>query len=332
VTKIRFGGLATGLDTDSMIKQLMAAERMKVDKVSQDKQLIQWRQDLYREIIGDLNMFKSTYFDVLKTDSNMLSKNNFVGLDSVSSEKLVASVDALAGAVPGRYNVKVIKPAEGAKIEGSPLIADPSPTTSTTLSALGVTSGTITLTYNGTSKDIAVDNTKTIGQIITQISSETSGNVIARFSELTGKFSIQTQNTGDGSSLKIAGTMETFLGIDLTITNPDGTRTPITREDLGNHAEVEITPPGGTPVPVRKETNTFTIDGMRYNITGIGETTIDVTVNTQKAFDKIKSVIDKYNEIVGKVNDKISEKKQYSFKPLTDEQRKEMSEDEIKRC
>ena len=59
---LRITGLATGLDTDNVVKQLMQVEKMKVDKVLQEKQLIQWQQDLYREIIGDINTFKSTYF------------------------------------------------------------------------------------------------------------------------------------------------------------------------------------------------------------------------------------------------------------------------------
>lgn len=66
---LRITGLATGLDVDNMVKQLMQAERTKVDKVKQDRQIIQWRQDLYREIIGDLNTFKKTYFDVLSPEN-----------------------------------------------------------------------------------------------------------------------------------------------------------------------------------------------------------------------------------------------------------------------
>jgi len=36
---IRFGGLASGIDTDTIIKQLMQVERVPVDKLEQKKQV-----------------------------------------------------------------------------------------------------------------------------------------------------------------------------------------------------------------------------------------------------------------------------------------------------
>lgn len=43
MSSIRITGLATGIDTDKMIKELMQAERTRVDKVQQDRQILQWR-------------------------------------------------------------------------------------------------------------------------------------------------------------------------------------------------------------------------------------------------------------------------------------------------
>ena len=39
VNPIRFGGMASGLDTESLVKQLVAAERTKVDKYTQQKNI-----------------------------------------------------------------------------------------------------------------------------------------------------------------------------------------------------------------------------------------------------------------------------------------------------
>jgi len=69
----RLGGLATGLDTDQMVSDLMRAERVPLDKLYQKKQLAQWRQDAYRDIISILKGFQNDFMNSLKSSSNMLS-------------------------------------------------------------------------------------------------------------------------------------------------------------------------------------------------------------------------------------------------------------------
>lgn len=117
---IRLTGLATGLDVDSLVKQMMRAENTKLDKLKQNRQITQWKQDLYRELIGALNTFKSTYFDVLKTDTYMLSERNYSSFDiKVSGDNPPLSVTASGGAVAGDYKVTVNQLAEKARIEGT---------------------------------------------------------------------------------------------------------------------------------------------------------------------------------------------------------------------
>ncbi|TDT50619.1 flagellar filament capping protein FliD [Fonticella tunisiensis] len=443
---LRITGLATGLDVDSMVKTMMKAENVKLDKLKQDRQIVQWKQELYREILGDINTFKSTYFDVLKPDSYMLSVNSYAAFDISHSDEgstttgSIVSVSAGAGAVPGTYSVQVINLAEPAKISGNALnqslavtdtvaqswlgqsigfsidgaseetikldkdengqpytintvtdlvsaindqisnninlkgkvtaeiitqgsdnyirfnaltnsivkitsasVTDPAndilanlkgkiinPTTSTKLSDLGVTGPTsLKLSYDGgNSTTINIDTNKTIGDVIDAISEATSGNVIAKYSELTKTFTIQTVQTGSSKSLTIDSSSSTELLNALGITSGDGLP--------GEDAEVTITPPGGSATTIKKSSNTFTIDGITYNI--LQESgdppkiaNITLTSNVQKTFDKIKAFIDKYNEIVDKIQKKLNEKRQYDYKPLTDDQKKEMKDDDIKR-
>ncbi|WDU83948.1 flagellar cap protein FliD N-terminal domain-containing protein [Caloramator sp. Dgby_cultured_2] len=181
---LRITGLATGLDVDNMVKQLMQAEKTKVDKVKQQRQLIQWRQDLYREIIGDLNTFKSTFFDVLNKDKYILSANSLapysVSIDSNAPIKVTATADAQAG----QYEVAVSQLAKGATVVGE-LNAE-NLNLDTKLSSLGLSGITkIDLTYNGTGTSIEVNGDMSIRDLINEVNSETNGAVKVRFSELT---------------------------------------------------------------------------------------------------------------------------------------------------
>ncbi|MCM8710961.1 flagellar filament capping protein FliD [Clostridium sp. SYSU_GA19001] len=423
-SKLRITGMATGLDVDTAVKQMLKAESAKIDKVKQAKQIFQWQQDLYREIVSDLISLRSTYFDVLKSDTNMLSKNNYAAFETSSSDNTIATASASTGAVSGKYTVKVNQLATSASITSNSIIVDrtsniisPSdwegkrikfndmeitlsstlnsvddivndinskitagsmkgkvqvskitdgantyikfealttenikitnvdsvadldvvsgkiinPSLSTKLENLGMTdaAGSFKFTYNGSTVSIDnISNQSTLGELIQSISNKTSGNVTAKFSELTGKFELRTTSTGGSTAINLdSGTTSsliTALGLpeDFTIKN-------------GQDAKVDITPPGATsPTSVVKSSNIFTIDNVSYNLTQADSAkTVDITVtfNAQKAFDKIKAFIDKYNEIVEKINSKIDEKKQYDYKPLTDDQKSEMKEDEIKK-
>ena len=55
-----------------------------------------------------------------------------------------------------------------------------------------------------------------------------------------------------------------------------------------------------------------------------------VTNDNDQVFDNIMNFIDKYNEVVEKLNSTQTEGKYRDFPPLTDAQKKEMSEDQIK--
>jgi len=59
--------------------------------------------------------------------------------------------------------------------------------------------------------------------------------------------------------------------------------------------------------------------------------TLLAATDTQKIFDNIKGFVDKYNETIDLMNKKVREERFRSFTPLTQAQRDELSEDEIKK-
>lgn len=82
---IRFGGLASGIDTDSVIKQLMQAERVPVDRLEQKKQVTEWKRDAYREINRSLLTLRSSAVD-------LIFSRNFYAKKATSSDESKATV------------------------------------------------------------------------------------------------------------------------------------------------------------------------------------------------------------------------------------------------
>ncbi|HEY0826853.1 MAG TPA: flagellar filament capping protein FliD, partial [Bacilli bacterium] len=62
----------------------------------------------------------------------------------------------------------------------------------------------------------------------------------------------------------------------------------------------------------------------------LSDLSIVVSQESDKIYNSIKAFVDKYNEVIDAVNTKISQVKYKDFAPLTDAQKKELSEDDIK--
>jgi flagellar hook-associated protein 2 len=347
---MRITGLASGLDVETMVKTMMKAENVKLDRLKQNRQILQWRQDNYRDILGDVNIFKSNYFDILKPENYMLSSKTYDGFDVTSNDSTsnttskYVSATASTGATVGTYNVDVVQMAKAASISSSLATGK---NASSKLSDLGVTvPASLVLKYSNDGTNILTktinisDGNKTIKDVLNQINSETNNAVSAKYSELTNSITFQTASTGANTSISFesgsSSTLLSALGLS-GFTESSGITTSAVVGTGAQNAKVSITPPGASSATtVEKTNNVFTIDSITYNILGLpsGESTVsaDITVaaNPQETFDKIKGFIDKYNEMIDKINTELTEKKQYSYKPLTDEEREAMTEDEVK--
>ena len=58
---MRISGLATGMDTESMIRDIMNAHRIPLDKITQKKQYLEWQLDDYRATNRQLFDFSQKY-------------------------------------------------------------------------------------------------------------------------------------------------------------------------------------------------------------------------------------------------------------------------------
>ncbi|MCX7748488.1 MAG: flagellar filament capping protein FliD [Clostridia bacterium] len=161
--KMRMTGLSSGLDIDGMIEKLMAVERSKVDKIKQNKTVLEWKRDDYRSIISTLNDLSSSYFDVLKPTSNLRSSTAFSAFSTTYNGSATSSVftaTANASATPGSYTITDIALAKAARVEGTAGLA--SDVVSAPITDLNINSGSdnnkITVTLNGTSKEIMIAN------------------------------------------------------------------------------------------------------------------------------------------------------------------------------
>ncbi|WP_409070033.1 flagellar filament capping protein FliD [Clostridium sp. FAM 1755] len=174
--------------------------------------------------------------------------------------------------------------------------------------------------YDSTTEPNGAKN-KTISQILGDISDKAKVDI--SYSEINKKFTMRSKDEGTSEKIVASDASGDFLQ------NLFGNSSISVQ---GKDAEFNLTTPSGTST-VTKPTNNFTIDGVNYNIEGAKpgeEISFSLSGDTEDSFNKIKGFIEDYNKLVDELQKKLSEKKYRKFEPLTEEQKKEMKESDIK--
>ena len=339
VQKMRISGLASGMDTDMMVQNLMRAERIPLDRLYQQKQLIEWRRDAYRDITNTLRVFKDDFMDLLKPDKNMLSPNYFKRFtaqvtDALGKESNAVEVSGSAGAIEEELKVRVEQLAQANIWVGSS-DGDKKITKEDLGKTLGELDGFKEFFAEGADpfqftinkaqfKDFTKDTT--LKELMEKVNSDEKANVTMRFNEITNTMEIIGKKTGADNTIRFSegepnsNALTTALGL--------------TERQVAQDAQVNI---DGTDV-TGISSNQFTRNGITYKLnhtTGTETVTETVTVSLRKdvdtAVDNIKTVVEEYNKIVDLLNTKVSEKYNKNFPPLTQEQREAMDTKDIEK-
>ncbi len=171
-------------------------------------------------------------------------------------------------------------------------------------------------TINGERFEFSSDTT--VGTVINTINNSSAG-VKLSYSSVTDKFTLTSTSTGSSSGISIADESGNFMdSIIGTLGASNYTQ--------GTDASVYI---NGTKVT--RSDNSFTIDGVTYNLKANTSGTINATVTTDvdKAVKNIKAFVDDYNSLLDTLNSKLSEARYRDYEPLTDSQKSEMTESQI---
>ena len=80
--------------------------------------------------------------------------------------------------------------------------------------------------------------------------------------------------------------------------------------------------------------NKLVVNGVTYNFTGATEgakSTVNITQDTDKIIDKVKSFVEEYNTLLKSLTDMYNEKPNSNYKPLTDTQKDQMKDEQIEK-
>jgi len=106
-------GLVSGLDTDGLVEQMLSGTQTKIDKQEQQKQQLTWKQEMYRDLIGDINSFGDKFF-AYDSATNLTSTSFFDSMLATSNSSAF-SVSGTSSASTGATSVVVKQMATNAK-------------------------------------------------------------------------------------------------------------------------------------------------------------------------------------------------------------------------
>lgn len=109
---IKLSGLVSGLDTEAIIKDMMAAQSLKKTKVENEKTKLEWKQEKWQELNTKIYDFYTTSLSKMRLQSTYLSKA------AKSSNDAKVTVSAGTNAVEGTHTLGVDRLASSQFVTG----------------------------------------------------------------------------------------------------------------------------------------------------------------------------------------------------------------------
>lgn len=334
-TSIKFTGLASGMDTESIVNAMVMPYKNKVDNSKKQETLLEWKKDAYKEVSSKIYKFYT------KTAGDLRLESTFNKKVVTASSNGAIDIDKNSTVPAGTHKVTVSQIAEGAMLSTKgiqPTKSNVEVDKNTKLVDLGIEVGGVlkVKANDGKEVEIKIEDKTTINDLQTELKNALpDANV--NFDTNAKAFFISSKETGDKQSISIeasyadnsdtkARNMMRILGF--------GDQTKI--YDKGDDAKVTY-----NGVEVSSSSNKVSINGLTFTIKGttkigtdaIGDVHEAITISsiedTDGMFETIKSFVDEYNTLIDELNNLLNASSSKGYEPLTDEEKEAMSDKEI---
>lgn len=316
---MRVGGIVSGMDIEAMVNKLMEAERMPLQRLKQEETRLTWKRDAFREINSLLLQLDNMVLDL------KLSRTYNPKIASSSQERAVRAT-ASSTATNGSYEIAVSQLARNEMRVSKELGED-----------FDITNYQGTHTFNTYDENgniethtIEITENDTLQTVLQKINTNSGGRVRAFYDENIDKVILETTRTGiyntnDGNGEIILVESENSAPpnffIDLFDTNNGGERI---------EAKDAVFTYNGLQLSSRD--NSYSINGITFEFLDITEGSaarVTVSSDVDSSFEKIKNFVDKYNEVIEKMNKSQTEQRYRDYHPLSEEEKAEMTEKQI---
>lgn len=284
-------GLASGMDTESMIENAVSGLKERIAGLNQDREMLEWEQSAYRSIIDKLSSFSDKYLSYTSS-TNLLSAAFFNNSTTVTTSGTYSNLISATGNPTSTVKILAVRQLAEAATHTASIGSSGSFTSkaldlSEPISTSNVT-GSMTLSLDGTEYEISFDESDvytSVDELVTGINTklEEAGLKDKVSAEVDGNGFKFTTTSGDLKISAAEGDLVNTLGISASA---ETVVTGTTFELKGDLSTSETTLDA-----MIGENFSFTLDGVTKTIT------LD---DNDKA--NISSVADLANVLQGKID------------------------------
>ncbi|HHX02141.1 MAG TPA: flagellar filament capping protein FliD [Firmicutes bacterium] len=313
---MRIGGLASGFDTEQIVDQLMQVERLPLDRIYQQKIRTEWQRDQYRALMTKITSFRDLVF-------NMQLQSNYMARLVSSSDESVVKAQVAGQAQYGIYEIKVDKLATSA-VKISANEAKVSQQLEALVNDESFTGTTIRLRSREDAEyvEVAIGPGETINSFVQKINQNKELGITVLYDEVTDALVFRSNATGSNAVVQFDDDFDTQNFVNQVLLDGEVWG----KDEIGEDAEFVI-----NGLRTQRESNSFTFAGLNINLRSVSDETVklEVVQDTDRIVDSIKTMVEKYNELLAEIQGKINEPFYRDYPPLTEAQKKEMDEKDI---
>lgn len=334
---MRLSGLMSGMDTESLISQLVEAKSSKLNKTKKTQIKANWKQDAWKDLNSKLKNLQSKFVGNMRFASSYAKKTTKV------SDSSKASVITGDGAVNSVQSLEIEELAKTSYLTGGEVTNTNGKagnyTALTTMSELGVNgAGRFKLTVGGEEKIINFDGDTSISDVLNQFK---DAGLNANFDEKNQRFFLSAKESGKANDFTIESTglnssrALSALGL-MTADVQKAAEEKYGASLKGNNAtKIE-----GSDAKIKlngaeftNSTNVFDINGL--TITALAKTdkdspiTLTTETDTDGIYDMVKNFLKEYNSVINEMDKLYNAASAKGYEPLLSEEKEAMSDTEV---
>lgn len=342
---LRMTGMYSGMDTESIVSQLVKTKSTKVTKLKNEQKKLEWKQNAWQDLNSKIyNMYS-------KTLSKLRLTSTYSQKTTTSSDTTKATVVAGSSAVNGTQTLEVKALAKSGYLTGAKLAQKKTEekdtdgtvkstelsdwTTSDKLSEIdsSLVGKKISISVgDATAKEIEITSDMTINGFVGKLK---EAGVNASFDTTNQRFFISSTGTGSDMEFKLTdddGALAS-LGLDTSVDYSQGTVASVDATSAATRIaaqDAEIVLNGAT---FTSSSNTFSVNGLTINAVGItdGEISIVTATDYDGIYNTIKDFFSEYNDLINEIDKLYNADSARKYDMLTDDEKDSMTDDEVER-
>ena len=238
---MRLTGMYSGLDTDSVIKELVKAKSTKVDKAKKSKTKTEWKQEAWTDLNKKIkNLFSGTLSNLRFSTSykkKTTSVSNSSAVSVITGDTAMNGVQSLSVtglAKSGYLTGAVLKTQDGTKATEETLVKDLKHG-ALSLGEGDAVGGSFTVTVNGKDTNIDITESTTIKDVVGKLN---DAGVSANFDEKNQRIFIASAQSGKDYDFAITANEAggfaalSFLGINTSLNDAENAKTKAEYQNL----------------------------------------------------------------------------------------------------